>query len=261
MEAQSDAPHQPSNWLTALAALGVGSFLACTLLLVTQSQPRKSERGILESRHNIKNLTLAVHNSAVEHAGQLPRTVQDPVPQSWRTQVLKYVDRSDLQSAYRANQAWDAGTNAELARQYLRVFDSPDGQRGMNLGQEWAPSDYGMISGPGTVQPGDRAVTLDEITAGDGLGSTLLLGECIGLQLGWAEPRDPHIDREQMGIEILKRPDQKSNFLLSTCSDWVPVSFADGAVRALNPKIDPKVLKALCTIDGDEPITQKDYID
>ena len=256
MEAQSNATNRKPFIVMVWTIVLVGITLM--FAIDTQVRPRRP-RNNLETINNLKNLALAIHNAATLDSGRLPRTLHEPASQSWRTQVLQYVDRADLQREYQPDQPWDSGTNAELARAHLNVFDSPDGRRGMNPGQEWAPSDYGMISGPGTVQPGDRAVTMDKIAAGDGLGSTLLLGECVGLKLGWAEPRDPHIEREQIGIEIVGR-DQKSTSLLSTSSSAPAVAFTDGGARQLNSKIDLKVLKALCTIDGDEPINQEDYL-
>lgn len=256
MKAQSGTTTQTPFRVIVWTVVLMGSTLLSTI--ETQDRRRRPRKN-LETINNLKNLALAIHNAATLDAGRLPRTMREPASRSWRTQILQYVDRADLQREYQPDQPWDSDSNAELARTHLNVFDSPDGRRGMNPGQEWAPSDYGMISGPGTVQPGDRAVTLDKIAAGDGLGSTLLLGECVGLKLAWAEPRDPHIEREQIGIERVGR-DQTSTSLLSTSSSAPAVAFTDGSARQLNPKIDPKILKALCTIDGDEPINQHDYI-
>ena len=258
MEAQSGTTTRTPLRVFLLVGATVVVVLGSVFSVTVETRGRRRLSG-LESINNLKNLALAVHNYAVSEGGRLPRTLHEPASQSWRTQILQYVDQADLEREYQSDQPWNSGSNAELVRIHLNVFDSPDGRRGMNPGQEWAPSDYGMISGPGTVQPGDRAVTLDEITAGDGLASTLILGECVGLKLAWGEPRDPHIEREQIGIQRVGR-DQKSTYLLSTSSSAPAVAFADGAARMLNPKIDPKVLKALCTIGGDEPINQEDYL-
>lgn len=40
----------------------------------------------------------------------------------------------------------------------------------------------------------------------------------------------------------------------------IGVVFADGAARGVSHKIDLKVLAALCTINGGEPITRADYL-
>lgn len=143
------------------------------------------------------------------------------------------------------------------------VFASREGGRYRSASTDWARTDYGMVSGPGTVQPDEGVVTLDDISNGDGLGQTLLIVECAGLNLAWAEPRDPRVDREEIRIENLTRSGQTSKALISSFNSRgvAAAAFADGADRSLSSKIDPKVLAALCTVNGGEEISREDDLD
>jgi len=216
----------------------------------------------LESISHLKVLGLALGNYSSAHDDHLPDQNNEPNSLSWRVAVLPFVGHPEMEAQFDRLSAWNAKSNQPLAQTWISVFDATLGEHQQPLPNGFAISDYGMISGPGTVHPNDHAVTLDEISSGDGLGQTLLLGECVGLRLAWAEPRDPRVDREIIGIETLTKPGQTSNKLLSTYTRGkVPVAFADGGGRFLNAKIDPKILKALCTVDGDEGINQSDYLE
>lgn len=119
-----------------------------------------------------------------------------------------------------------------------------------------------MVSGPGTVQPDEGAVTLDDMSGGDGLAQTLLIVECAGLNLAWAEPRDPRVDREEIRIENLTRSGQTSKALISSFNSRgvAAAAFGDGTAGSLSSKIDPKVLAALCTVNGGEQISSDDFM-
>lgn len=248
--------------------LAIGIILAASILpclgrlLAPTNLTARTQAQYLTSLNNIKNLALAVHNFATMNKDTLPANITGAEARSWRVEILQYLDRADLHRAYDRDAAWNTPENQEITKANLKVFDAPAGGRDERTANGFAISDYGMISGPGTVHPDDHVVTLDEISEGDGLGQTLLLGECIGLRLAWAEPRDPRVDREIIGIETLTRTDQTSNKLLSSYTQGgAPVAFADGSARILNAKLDPRILQALCTVDGDEGINQSDYVE
>ena len=250
--------NQLINLAIGIAVIGMG--LSFVLPPVNTGVPRRLSQQI-ETLNNLKNIALATSNCAMLNEGRYPTDTVGDISRSWRVEILQYLDRADLDRAYYRNIAWDANLNQEITKANLKVFDAPAGGRDESAANGFAVSDYGMISGPGTVHPDDHVVTLDEISDGDGLGQTLLIGECVGLRLAWAEPRDPRVDREIISIETLTRIGQTSNKLLSSYTPGgAPVAFADGSARILNAKLDPRILKALCTVDGDERINQSDYM-
>ncbi len=255
---EGQVPKTSSDWIRTLAILL--AIAVVSVFVASYLQIQRSTRGRWKSINSVKNLTLALHNYAMTHATSLPFHTDSEKPVSWRVDILAYLDRPDLANEYDRCRLWNEEPNAALGRTRLHIYDFSSSNR-RPTAANWANSYYGLISGPGTVNPGDRPVTLQQISDGDGLGITLLIGECAGLQLGWTEPRDPRVDREITGIELLTRPGQLSNRLLSAYSDGgVPVGFADGSARQLSHKIDPKILAALCTINGGEPIGQQDFI-
>ncbi|MBI1348608.1 DUF1559 domain-containing protein [bacterium] len=235
-----------------VSGMGLALGIPVVMILVVFARlDHHSHASNLQSLNNLKNLALAVNNSATFNGGRLPSDTREAPCRSWRLEILPYLDRAELYRDYNRNVAWDARENQEITKENLKVLDAPEGGANEKTSNGFAISDYGMISGPGTVHPDDHVVTLDEISKGDGLGQTLLLGECVGLRLAWAEPRDPRVDREIMGIDLLSRTGQTSNKLLSAYNiGGAHVAFADGYARLLSDKIDPKILKALCTVDA-----------
>jgi hypothetical protein len=243
--------------LLFLLGLGLGTWF---LFVHSVNQARYSARRLNGISH-AKILCLSLHNYASGHSGRLPSEDAGKPPRSWRTKILQYLGRTDLEKQYRDDAPWDAEPNTTLSHEHDSVWQIPNGQPARQDQSGRFLTDFGLITGPGTAFPPGGSVSLDEIAQMDGLGQTLMLGECSGLRIVWTEPRDPDVSREQIGIEVLTKPGQTSNQLLSGYfTDGVVTGFADGAARFLSKNIDPKVLKALTTIDGQEPITQEDYL-
>ncbi len=261
MEAQ--VPKRRFSWISLAILLFFGGIVLSLIVVPNRGHRANSQ---LESLNNLKNLALAIHNLCAANNNTLPRPASHTPPLSWRVETLHLLDHTALGRQFQSNAAWDDPVNAEVSRTWLKIFQSPvanrslGGQRKFMNPSGWPRCDYGMVSGPGTVNPDDQTVTLEDISSGDGLSQTLLIVECSGLQLAWAEPRDPRVDRERMGIDLLSKAQPDSNALISTWSrTGPPVAFADGSARTLSPRVDPQLLRALCTIDGDEPVRAGDY--
>jgi prepilin-type processing-associated H-X9-DG protein len=96
-------------------------------------------------------------------------------------------------------------------------------------------------------------MSLDEIGMADGLTNTMLLGEACGLNIVWNEPRDIEVGTLPAGVNLSgKTPGTSDGWLSSYHLDSANVAFADGSTRTISKKIDPKILKALTTVDGDD---------
>jgi len=250
--------HFRAWWCVGTTVLAL--FLFISYMAKSISQARSSARA-LNGHCHASIIALAVHNYASSSTGHLPLAAAGQPPHSWRIKLLNFLDQADLRRAYRPEVAWDVEPNAALSREYLKICQVPhplDSKRDAS-GRYF--TDFGLITGPGTAFPAGGAVTLTEIINADGLGQTLIFGECSGLRIVWTEPRDPDVSREQIGIEVLSKPGQTSNRLLSGyMPDGVITAFQDCSARVLSKKIDLKVLKALCTFDGNETINQSDYL-
>jgi len=236
------------------------TFMALAYVIAPAFQ-RTGSRANLVEINNAKNIVLALHNYTSMSQGSLPQSSAGEPPRSWRVDVVQFLDRADLHRSYQTDVAWDQEPNAALTRTRVKVWHNPRSTGGKPDGAGRYLADFGMITGPGTVAPPGETVALEQISQGDGLGQTLMIGECSGLRIVWTEPRDPDVSREQIGIEVLSRAGQTSNQLLSGYfTDGAVAGYADGAARFVSKNIDRKVLKALTTIDGGEPINQSDYL-
>jgi len=208
----------------------------------------------------IRNLGLAMQNYASTHAGRFPDLVasdSDGPAHSWRVALLPYFDRDDLRSSYSFAAAWNAPANLPTARSEVELLSCPanyfptdeTGRRSTN---------YAAMSGAATAFPNQKGMTLDAIYGADGLAQTILIGECSGLNIVWTEPRDIDVAEEKIGINVPgDRPRSSSSILSSYHPGGAHVVLADGRVQFLSERIDPKVLKALTTAAGGEPVADE----
>ena len=91
-------------------------------------------------------------------------------------------------------------------------------------------------------------VTLDYIMDHDGVTATLGFTEASGQNIWWAEPRDLSINEVKFGISNENSRGISSGHPAGAAN----VFFLDGHGTSLSKDIDPKVLRALCTIDNHE---------
>lgn len=238
-----------------------GVLLALFFVLASLFPPVGSHRASLhmQSLNNVFQISMAITNYATENGGLLPAGQSGTVKQSWRLALCPMLDRSDIARAYHADAAWDAPENQQFTGMWVPVMTSPLRPKPRLDAQGRAYTDYGLITGPGTANPPEGPVTLDFISEHDGLGQTMLVGECSGLQLIWTEPRDPDVFREKIGIAHVASSKGTADSLLSSFAQSHAVAlFADGSGKTLSYNIDPKVLAALCTVNGREAIRYED---
>lgn len=106
---------------------------------------------------------------------------------------------------------------------------------------------YVMVVGKGTVSDGPHSVRRWDVT--DGTSQTIYLGEMAESGIPWMAPRNLKFDK--MSFKLNDFPNQ---CIRSRYPGIVVVGMLDGSVHCLHEGIDPKVLKAMCTIAGGEPI-------
>ncbi|HEY3963901.1 MAG TPA: DUF1559 domain-containing protein [Planctomycetaceae bacterium] len=205
-------------------------------------------------------------NAASARSGRLADAIVDSfpsasAPQSWRLLMLNYMERPikhghgvDPMADYDIHQPWDAPVNLVPSRTYKSQYSCPWSPFPIDeLGRYYTA--YALITGHGTAFPGGHGIKLDTIAEADGLSHTLLLGECSGLNIAWVEPRDIDVSKQKIGINLPgDRPRFSSSILSSYHTGGAYVALADGSVRFLSEKIDPKVLQALTTATGGENV-------
>ena len=106
-----------------------------------------------------------------------------------------------------------------------------------------------MVTGPNTISDGPHSVGLGDIK--DGSQNTIMVVEIKNSGIHWAEPRD--LDFASMSFRI-NDPDGKG--ISSDHPGVAYVVFADGHVGCLSDDMDPKLVKALLTINGGEDVSE-----
>lgn len=231
----------PWRWIVGLVLAGL-VVVAC--LLPAIQRPRELG-GPRRSRHNLKMIGLAIHNYETRYRSLPPGWTEGPEErplQSWQTLLLPYVDQGPVYDRIRLELPWDDAANREPCTTWVQAFAHPEVERTDIRG--YPVSHY---VGNSQVLPAGGGLPFGKIP--DGLSNTLFCGEVGAGALPWARPgnvRDPAIglgvSPEQFGM---KQPSGAEG----ACFVWL-----DGAVRYLDRKIDPAVLKALASPAGGEEV-------
>ena len=112
-----------------------------------------------------------------------------------------------------------------------------------------------MVTGPGSFSAGTRSIVPHDIK--DGAANTLAVVEASGLNVVWTEPRDFDVARQPVGVNLKGLGRTDSPGLMSSYHQaGAQGAFADGSVRFINENIDPRVLKALTTIDSGDVVKE-----
>ena len=260
---------RPPSIIRAPVALLIATMLAMGLSPLPAPFRNLSPPAPWESdcHNNLRVLSILHDNAAAGRGGALPSSASagiGTVPASWRLEMLNYMERpfDDQGRAYSPldgydfDQPWDAPDNLAKGRvcksqYYCRWNPFPVDDAGRYY------TNYARITGPTTAFDSGKRITLNEISEGDGLAHTILLGECSGLNIVWTEPRDIDVAKQKIGINLPgERPRTSSSILSSYHPGGAYAAFADGRVEFLSEKIDPRVLRALTTTTGGESVPE-----
>jgi len=258
--------------LQAKSSLDLAEGIKLLAPAVKSSQVAASR---LSSVNHLKQIALAFHNYNSQKecfpAPVLYGGKSGKVPYSWRVAILPYLEEQELYDRYNFDEPWDGPNNRKLLDKMPAVYGYP-GPDGSPLSQ--SNSAYFVFTGEGTalgppaatalkgaagfVAPGEggkagspavpakpAGPTIMDIT--DGTSNTILLVEA-NREIPWTKPED-----------IPFNPNGPLPDLGGFWPDGFNAAFADGSVRSLKKSINPKVLKALITKDGGEPISNDQY--
>lgn len=228
-------------------------FVLFYLLLPTLGHPAEASYRT-QCKNNLKHIMLAHHNNHDFQRRFAASSEGDP-PHSWRVTLLPFMDQKPVFDRYRFAAPWDDLVNEPVAIIPMAIFQCPSRVRQVRPeflrdAQQRYFSHYAILNGAHTASTG---VTVNQIT--DGTSNTLLVVEACGVDRVWTNPTDVDIDSQPVGINLPSATRFHSpGWISSHHYDGGHAALADGSVRFLSKNIDPKILKALVTMDGGESV-------
>lgn len=196
----------------------------------------------MTAANNVKQVGIAMHNYLDTHGTfPLPGSL-DPQKKpllSWRVHLLPYLEQDALYRQFKLDEPWDSDHNKALIKQMPKVYSLSKNPDLMKEGK----TTLVVPVGPNTIFPGGKPTRIADIT--DGTSNTILVVDVADEQaVIWTKPDDWKVDEKNPKKGLATRFE---NNLLA--------SFADGSVRFLSGKIDPRKLAALLTRHGGEVIS------
>jgi beta-lactamase regulating signal transducer with metallopeptidase domain len=235
----------PSDVTGRIGALARELFGAADGAMVgrSPSQALRKEADKARSQNNLKILAQAMRKYHDDKGHFPPAVLYGPdgkTPYSWRVAILPYMEYSFLQSMYHFDELWDGPHNRLFATTSLPEFRRPN-----ELG--YSPNTaYFALVGPGTIFDSKKGTNSKDIT--DGTANTILLVEAKR-NIPWAKPEDIAYD-----------PDKPLPELGGYSEDGFNVALADGTVQFLPRNVGEKILRALITKAGGEPVKIEDAL-
>ncbi len=222
-----------------IAVIGV---LVALLLPAVQAAREAARR--VSSSNNMKQISLAMHNYGQANRVLPPayKANKDGKPLlSWRVLILPYVEEAGLYDQFHLDEPWDSPNNKPLIAKMPKIYQNPNNGKLAD-----GKTNYLTVRGKKTIFSGGEGTSFGKIR--DGLSNTIMTVEVPNESaVVWTKPDDFEYNEENplKGLTGLRM-------------GGFNVGMADGSVRFLRSSIDPKVLKALFTRDGGEPISDLD---
>ena len=204
-----------------------------------------------QSMNNMKQLTLAMMMYEDTHHCLPASAQQNKAGEkllSWRVSILPFLgdEGRELFEQFHQDESWDSEHNRKLIAKMPALFRDPHDDPNSTTASYFMPTGKGTI-GEIDPTPGNPRIMVGtkfmDIT--DGTSQTILLVEAKR-DIPWTKPEDIEVDVDPA------KPLPKFG------GHWLPgvfgAAFADGSVHVISDATDPKVLRALFTINGGEPI-------
>jgi hypothetical protein len=186
-------------------------------------------------------LALALHNYHDVYGTFPPATVAGPDGKpwhSWRTLLLPFIEQRSLYEEYRFDEPWNGPTNRTLLSTAPAAF-----RCSVDRGPVTNTS-YVAVTGPGTMWPDGRGMSLTEI--GDGSENTIMIVEMAVSGIPWMEPRDLRID--DMAFQV---NGELGKSISSRHFTGAVVAFADGHRELLGPETTEAAIRRMLLIEDE----------
>ncbi|HJT33953.1 MAG TPA: DUF1559 domain-containing protein [Pirellulales bacterium] len=230
-----------------MTLMGLMAF-GCLMSILSERDGRSAARRS-QCTNNLKQIGIALHGYADDYGCFPPAYIADAEGRqmhSWRVLILPYMGYQDLYRRYDFGEPWDGPNNQLLRKEVPLEFQCPSDA----LLPRTAGTGYVAITGPQTIWPDDGTVSFGEIS--DGTYQTLAVVEVAHSGINWMEPRDLPFSALNLGVNS-----PAGRAVSSEHPDIAQVLFCDGSVRALEPTLLVKTLKALATKSGCEKIDEE----
>ncbi len=239
---------------------GVATIGIATALLLPAVQQARMAARRTQSRNNLKQLGLSLHNYHDAYralpAGTIEESAEKPEDRlSWLVSVLPFLDQAPLFDAIDRKSAWNSQRNQRPTNVVVPHLLNPQdtdqgtphthylGMAGLGKGAEDLP----VTSPRAGVFGTNRQTRFRDIR--DGLSNTIAITEGSGQHGPWAQGGRSTI-RALTQKPYINGPDG----IGGPFPGGVQVMLMDGSVRFVSENIDPQVLEALMTINGGEVI-------
>ena len=209
--------------------------------------------------NNMRQVGLAIYNTAQDSRGYLPMASSGSPPHSWRVDILPQLYSTSLYSRYDMSKEWNERGNEEIAREELEVFRCPSNPYRFST-ENFPLTAFVAVVGEQTMWPNSRAMSLDDVVNADGYTQTAMIVEACGARIPWAEPRDMVLGENEVGFNLPgEHPNQSQGIFSSYHPVGANVIFGDNSGKHLSNKTDPKILRAILTATGGEKISSEDF--
>lgn len=235
-----------------------GAAIGVALVLPAVQQAREAARRT-QSKNNIKQMMLALHNYHdvfnAFPAGTVPNAALKPEERlSWLASILPFVDQAPLYNALDQKAGWNKGKNEGLVSSDIATYLHPGVPKGDPGG-----TNYVGLAGVGADGPTldaknpkagafayDKPRRIQEVR--DGTSNTVMISESKRTT-PWAQGGGSTI-RPLTAAPYINGPDGFGGVSFGGAN----MGLMDGSVRFVSEKIDPKVMEAITTINGGEPV-------
>jgi hypothetical protein len=219
--------------------LGIIGMVVPILILIPAVSKVRQAAARAKDMNSEKFIVLGLHNYNDANNNRLPgpfaRQLSDkPNPGlSWRVDILRYLGEERVYRQFKLDEAWDSASNRIPSNVSVMPYRS-------TLDPEDNQTRFRAFVGKGTAFEDETLGIPRSFT--DGTSNTLLFVETAD-RVPWASPQD--IPYQPGGpLPALGQPDQ-SVFL---------VAMVDGSVKSVKKSINPAILHALISRNGNEAI-------